>query len=268
MPQIRPGVRRLFDLMLRRRDVARRDVGAEVSLHLELRVEQLVQQGLSRDDARREAERRFGSIESVIPSLTDTAYRRDRRMWLRDWLDSVTQDVRYALRGLRREPAFTGFAIASAGAGIGANAAMYGVVDRLLLRGPDHVREADRVVRFTITVDRHRLRRDLRAGRLRAVWKSPREYPRVRGRRGYAVSEVGLGKGRDAQTIRGGAATADFFPLAASDRRGAASSCLTRTTPPDPRTWWCWETRSGAHTSPATWQSSAGRSTSGTSRTQ
>jgi len=48
MPLIRPGVRRLFDLMVRRRDSARRDVDAEVSLHLELRVEQLMRQGLSR----------------------------------------------------------------------------------------------------------------------------------------------------------------------------------------------------------------------------
>ncbi|HEX6943520.1 MAG TPA: permease prefix domain 1-containing protein, partial [Gemmatimonadaceae bacterium] len=148
MPLIRPGVRRLFDLMLRRRDVSRRDVDREVALHIDLRAEQLVRRGLSPQDARHEAERRFGSVKA-LQSLEHSAYRRDRKMSFRDWLDSLGQDVRYALRGLRREPAFTGFAVITLALGIGANAAMYGVVDRLLLRGPDHVREPDRLVRFT-----------------------------------------------------------------------------------------------------------------------
>jgi hypothetical protein len=138
MPQIRPGVRRLFDLMLQRRDVSRRDVNAEVALHIDLRVQQLVRQGLSPEVARLEAERRFGSVRA-LHSLEQMAHWRDRRMSFRDWLDTVSQDIRYALRGLRREPAFTGFAIVTLALGIGANAAMFGVVDRLLLRGPDHV---------------------------------------------------------------------------------------------------------------------------------
>src|SRR5688500_19231699 len=112
MPHVRPGVRRLFDMMLRRRDVSRRDVDAEVALHIDLRVEQLVRQGLTPVDARMEAERRFGS-QKVLQSLEQQAHWRDRRMSFSEWLDSVGQDIRYALRGLRREPAFTGFAIAT-----------------------------------------------------------------------------------------------------------------------------------------------------------
>ena len=148
MPHVRPGVRRLFDLMLRRRDISRRDVNTEVALHLDLRVQQLVRQGLDPDVARAEAQRRFGSV-LALHSLEQAAHWRDRRMSFREWLDSVLQDVRYALRGLRREPAFTGFAITTLALGIGANAAMFGVVDRLLLRGPDHVTDPDRMVRFT-----------------------------------------------------------------------------------------------------------------------
>jgi predicted permease len=215
MPYVRPGIRRLFDLMVRRRDVARRDVDAEVALHLELRVEQLVRQGFTPEDARREAERRFGSVDPALSFLERTAHLRDRRMSFRDWLDSITQDVRYALRGLRREPAFTGFAIATLALGIGANAAMYGVIDRLLLRGPDHVKDPDRVVRFTTTVTRPSIGDVTYAAAGYVLYDNLRTAARAF--EGVAAYQAGgslpLGKGRDARMVQAGAATADFFPL-------------------------------------------------------
>jgi predicted permease len=214
MPLIRPGVRRLFDLMLRRHDLTRRDVDAEVALHLELRVEQLVRQGLNRAEATREAERRFGPLEHSRPSLEQFAHQRDRRMNFRDWLEGVYQDLRYGARGLRREPAFAAFAIATLALGIGANAAMYGVVDRLLLRGPDHLHEPDRVVRFTITVDRPPLGDVTFASAGYVLYENLRVNTRAfEGVAAFVVNDVSLGKGRDARTIHGGAATADFFPL-------------------------------------------------------
>ena len=200
--------------MLRRRDVSSRDVDAEIALHLELRIEQLVRQGLSPDEAKREAERRFGLLERSRPSLEQSAHQRDRRMTFRDWLEGVYQDLRYGARGLRREPAFAAFAIATLALGIGANAAMYGVVDRLLLRGPDHVRDADRVVRFTITVDRPPLGDVTYASAGYVLYDNLRANTRVlEGVAAYVINDVGLGKGREARTIRGGSATADFFPL-------------------------------------------------------
>ena len=135
-------------------------------------------------------------------------------MSARDWLDSVLQDTRYALRGLRREPAFTGFAIATLALGIGANAAMFGVVDRLLLRGPDHVRNADRVVRFTTTITRPSIgdRTSTFAGYV--LYANLRQHARAfDGVAAYSMDDMTLGRGRDARTIHGGAATADFFPL-------------------------------------------------------
>ena len=215
MPQIRPGVRRLFDLMLRRRDVSRRDVDAEVALHLELRSQQLIRRGLSPEQARHEAERRFGSM-TALQSLAQTAHWRNRRMSFRDWLDSVGQDIRYALRGLRREPAFTGFAIATLALGIGANAAMFGVVDRLLLRGPDHVRDPDRLVRFTFTVTRP-AQGEVTYGTMGYVVYDNFRKSGSTLFDGYAAytseGSFTLGRGRDSRQVRGGAASSGFFPL-------------------------------------------------------
>jgi predicted permease len=73
--------------------------------------------------------------------------RRSRRMPM----ESLTRDVRLAWRALRREPAFTAFVCLTLALGIGANAAMFGIADRLLLRGPDHVRDAGQVVRLYAT---------------------------------------------------------------------------------------------------------------------
>src|SRR4249920_735239 len=54
--------------------------------------------------------------------------------WFIPTLERLRQDLRYALRGLRRSPGFTATVIATLGLGIGANAAMFGVVDRLMFR--------------------------------------------------------------------------------------------------------------------------------------
>ena len=70
---------------------------------------------------------------------------RDR--WSVPWLDHLQQDVRYALRGLRRSPGFALSAIVTLGLGIGANAAMFGVIDRLMLRPHAYLRDAGRVHR-------------------------------------------------------------------------------------------------------------------------
>ncbi|HEX6534348.1 MAG TPA: ABC transporter permease, partial [Gemmatimonadaceae bacterium] len=66
------------------------------------------------------------------------------------WWDPMTSTVRYALRRMRRSPGFTLGVILSFALGIGANTAMFGIIDRLLLRPPAHVVDADRVRRLMV----------------------------------------------------------------------------------------------------------------------
>jgi predicted permease len=66
-------------------------------------------------------------------------------------LDSLFYDTRFALRGFRRRPFFTAMVVATLALGIGANATMFGVLDRLLLQPPMHIADAERVVMLHVT---------------------------------------------------------------------------------------------------------------------
>jgi predicted permease len=214
---IRPGIRRFFRLTLLRRDITARNVDEEIRAHLEMRAEQLVGEGLSPDEAREEALRRFGSLEAARRDLREHAHQRERTMQFREWFEALRQDIRYAARGLRREPAFTAFVVGTLALGIGANAAMFGIVDRLLLRGPDHVRDPNQVVRFYLSAQQQPGRAEARAGSFGYVTygllrASAHSFSSVAAYRSSPGS-ITMGRGVEAQRINLGEATADFFPL-------------------------------------------------------
>src|SRR5688572_24454636 len=142
---IRPGVARLFRLAIRQPDRTHDDVEEEIRLHIALRVEQLRAQGLSINEARDEAERRFGPMDEARQRFHDSADRRENRMQRKEWLDTLRQDLRFALRGLRRNPGFVATAVLCLAMGIGANVATFSLFEELLLR-PLPVAEPERLV--------------------------------------------------------------------------------------------------------------------------
>ena len=153
MTGLRPGVRRLFSFGIWRRTDARRDVDDEMQLHIDLRTEELVRQGYDPNRARELAREMFIADPATLDALHETASDRNRHMRTAERWESLWQDLRYAGRRLSREPMLTAFTIGTLALGLGANITAFSVFDRVLLRGPEHVREPDRLVRLYVRTD-------------------------------------------------------------------------------------------------------------------
>src|SRR5271170_4258698 len=113
------------------------EVDDELRFHLERQVEANIADGMSTREARRQAVIAFGGVERAREEC-----REQQPGW---WIDTAKQDVRYALRGFRRNPVFAVTVIATLALGIGATTAVFSVVDRILFRSLPYAHD-DRLV--------------------------------------------------------------------------------------------------------------------------
>jgi predicted permease len=121
----------------------RREISREISFHVAERADQLRTEGLSDDEAMRQARLQFGSPAAQIEQTRDVDIART--------VDTLLRNLRHACRGLRRTPGFTLTAVVTLALGIGANGAVFSAIDAVLLQ-PLPYRDADRLVRLRQTM--------------------------------------------------------------------------------------------------------------------
>lgn len=133
---LRRAVHRLLALVRRKR--LERELDAEVQAHLELAEHDALARGLTPAEARDHARRAFGGVQQMKERHRDDRSAR--------WLENLVRDVRYGVAALQRDPGFTLVAVGVLALGIGANTAMFSLVDGVLLQ-PLPFPDPERLVR-------------------------------------------------------------------------------------------------------------------------
>lgn len=192
----------------------RRDLEDELRFHFEQGAADLEREGWTKEEAAREVRRRFGDEASYRRKLGRIDRGMERRRRVRRGTESMGSTMREVLRGLVRSPGLTVGVVLAFTLGIGANATMFGVVDRLLLTPPSHIAEADAVKR--LVVDRYVPFLNERVQSTSMTYpdyKDLREVEQFSGVAAYQPFRLLIGRGEAAERAASVLVTASYWRL-------------------------------------------------------
>ena len=113
------------------------NLGDDIREHIERETQDNVERGMTPENARAAAMRKFGNVTRVMEET--------RAVWISVWLEQLLQDIRYGVRGLRRNPGFAAVVVLTLALAIGMNTAVFSLVNAILVR-PLPYPDADRLV--------------------------------------------------------------------------------------------------------------------------
>lgn len=147
------GFKRFFRL-----SDSRGEIDEELAFHIDMKTEELVASGITPEAARAEAVERLGDVEWVREECRGIRAELDRVERAHDFLETLRQDVRYALRLMARKPSFAAMSVAILALGVGANTAMFGAYNDWTFRGHPAVEAPDELVAiYRVRPERRRL---------------------------------------------------------------------------------------------------------------
>ena len=186
--------RRLFNNL--RSNRLSSDIQREIDFHIAERIDDLVADGMSEPDARREARRRFGN--------SSVQKERTRDADLLTWLESLGADVRYAVRGMRSSPGFAAVIVISLALGIGANTAIFSLINSVVLKSLP-VQDPEQLLQVTLY--------DSQAAALtNPIWEQIRDRQDVfSGVFAYGDRGFNLASGGEMRRASGNMVSGEFF---------------------------------------------------------
>jgi predicted permease len=188
-----------------RRAEVERELDQEMEFHLQRETDRHIKAGLSPQEARWKARAEFGGVDQMKEQSRDG--------WGLALIDGALQDLRYAIRSLRRSPGFTAAVVLTLGLGIGANVAMFGVVDRLLFRPPPFMPDAGQVHRIYLTYSyrgKDYTNSSIEYARYLDLARWTHSFSRVAA---YGQRDLAVGTGTEARELGVQSVSASYFGL-------------------------------------------------------
>ena len=197
--RIAGGMRALF----RKRELEC-ELDAELRDYLETAIEQRMAAGMSRDEAVRTARAGMGSPEAVKDRVRDVGWE--------SHVEAVLQDLRYAIRAMRRAPAFAAITVLTIAIGVGAATSMFGIMRNLLLAPPPHVVMPERVFRLHQVFPGEDGSDDIFAGTSYPFYEVLASRSKsLDAVAAYTGRELAVGTGPDARLVRATLVSAGFW---------------------------------------------------------